>query len=370
MTQMLKLRDEWQKKYGSEGVMLASDVPVRAPISSGSLALDFATGIGGLPPDRVIEVAGGNSCGKTTLGIHTMASFLDAQPGRAALILDTEHKLTKEWVETLIGPERMQRVLLAWPDHMEQATDMYTDLVSTGQISMVLFDSIGGTTTKMASEESAEKVDMTFAKAVTRFARLAAVHSQKYGCLTFGVNQIRADMQGFHRHMTPGGEAWQHHCIIRLKLKRGQFKVYAESYGEKMVVGYNVVAKVIKNQLAAEGRTAWYWFYNIPTPEYGFGIDREDEIIRLAVLTGVVEQHGSWYHHAGLEGGKIKSKGSLADAIKSHEPLRVTIAGQVMDKLNTNGEMASQVAPLSDPEAEIDESQLNVGQLFRQEVGE
>jgi recombination protein RecA len=370
MTGLLKLKDDVVKKYGGESVMFANDIPVRAPVSTGSLALDFATGIGGFPPDRVIEVAGADSCGKTTLGLYTMMSFLDAQPDRGALILDTEHKLTMSWVEQLIGPDRMKRVLLAWPDHMEQATNMYTDLVSSGQICMVLFDSIGGSPTKWAAEEDAEKADVGGnSRPVTRFAHLAAVYSQKYGCLTFGVNQVRAMMGARIPGLTdtPGGYAWKHHCILRLRLKRGTFKVSATVNGEDMQVGYNVVAKVIKNQLAAEGRTAWWWMYNVPTEEYGFGIDTLDEIIRLAVLTNVITQHGAWYHHDGLPDGKVKSKNQLTEAIQSNEPLRIAVVEQTMGVLRNNGELGAQVAPISDPDEEIREP-TNIASIFRQPV--
>ena len=211
------------------------------------------------------------------------------------------------------------------------------------------------------SEKSAEKGEIGGnALAVGRFARMAGTFSQKYNTLTFGVNQIRADMEGFHRHMTPGGHAWKHHCILRIQLKRGQYKVHEEIDGEVMQVGYNIVAKIVKNQLAAPGRQALWWFYNVPTEKYGFGIDTLDEIIRLAVLTKVIEQKASMYYHPDLPDGRAKGKPKLGEIIRSHEPLRITIVRQTMDVLNRGGEVVSQVAPISDPEADIDETALNI----------
>ena len=254
-----KLLAEMQAKYGADAIMRASDVPVRPPTTSGSLALDFATGIGGLPSDRVIEVAGGEGSGKTTLGLLSMMHFLDENPDRLAVILDTEHKLTMDWVQYLIGAARMERVIYLQPDYMEQATNMYVDAVSSGQVGFVLFDSIGGSPTKAAAEKEAEKVQVGGnAGAVTKFARLAATHSSKYHCLTFCVNQLREDMEGFRRHMTPGGRGFKHACVMRIKLRRSTSdKVEAVVNGEKMVVGFKVFASVIKNQMGAEGRTAW-----------------------------------------------------------------------------------------------------------------
>jgi recombination protein RecA len=359
---LLKLKADLVNRYGEEAIMFAADMPVRPPISSGSLALDFATGIGGLPTDRVIEVAGADGSGKTTLGLLAMQNFLDLQPNRGAVILDTEHKLTADWCEQLIGPERMNRVMLAWPDHMEQAHNIYVEAVASGLVSFVLFDSIGGSPTMRTAQKDAEKGEIGGnSLAVGRFARMAGTYSQKYNCLTFGINQVRADMDGFHRHMTPGGHAWKHHCIMRIQLKRGQYKVHEEIDGEVMQVGYNIVAKLVKNQLAAPGRQAWWWFYNVPTEKYGFGIDTTDEVVRLAILTRVIGQKAAMYYHPDLPDGKVRGLPRLNETIKASDPLRITIIQQTMDVLNKGGEsLASAVAPISDPDADIDESALNI----------
>lgn len=349
---VLKMVAEVQAKYGDNSIMFATDVPTWPPVSSGSLALDFAVGIGGLPSNRVIEVAGEESCGKTTLGLLAMSQFLDDQPKRVAMILDTEHKLTMDWVVTLIGAERARRVLYAAPDDMEQATNMYVDLVGSGQVSFVLFDSIGGSPTRAAVEKQAEKVQVGGnAQAVTKFARLASAFSDKYRCCTFCVNQIRADMEGFRRHLTAGGHGFKHACILRIKLRKSsQDKVEAVVDGEKMVVGYKIFASVIKNQLAAPGRTAWWWFYNVYTPDYGFGIDTLDEIVRLAILTGVIKQRVSQYDHPALPGGTIRGVKALGEAIGADEALRKTIISETMAVLKDDGSLLAEVAPV-DPEA-------------------
>lgn len=353
-----KLLADVQAKYGADSIMYASEVPVRDPITSGSLALDFATGIGGLPSDRVIEVAGDEGSGKTTLGLLTMQKFLENHPDRAALILDTEHKLTMDWVKFLVGDKLTERVLYAQPDHMEQAINMYTDLVSSGQIGFVLFDSIGGSPTRAATEKEAEKVQVGGnAGAVTKFARVASTFSSKYHCLTFCINQVREDMEGFRRHMTPGGRGFKHACVMRIKLRRSNpDKVEAVINGEKVVVGFKVFASVIKNQLAAPGRTAWWWFYNVPTDEYGFGIDTMDEITRLAIATGVIQQAGSWYSHPALPeyktSGEHKVQGlkALAEALRIDDAARMSVVSETMAVLKDDGSLAAEVAPI-DPDA-------------------
>lgn len=338
--------------------MFCSDIPVRPPVSSGSLALDFAVG-GGLPSDRVIEVAGPEGCGKSTLGLLAMKNFLDHDETRDALILDTEHKLTGSWVEQLIGAERMKRVLLIWPDDAEQATDTYTQGVSSGEISFVLYDSIGGSPGKNVTEKSAEiAIYGGNAQAITRFAKLASTHSQKYNCLTFGVNQTRQDMSGYNRHQTPGGNAWKHACVLRIQLKKGKGIIEDKVNGEAMPVGHQVVAKVIKNSLAPPGRTAWYWFFNVDTKgKYPFGIDVVDEIVRLSVLTGVVEQRGAWYYHSHIPPeGKIRSRDDFTQLVKSNSVLHKKLVEDTMAALADGGVAANLVAPISDPDADIDDS--------------
>jgi len=357
LADLTKLRDNLREQFGAESVMMASEIPVRPLISSGSLALDFAMG-GGMPSDRIVEIAGAEGTGKTSLALLTMQQFLDADPGRGALILDVEHKLSSSWVEQLIGADRMGRVILAWPDTAEQATDLYTKAVKSGQISFVLFDSIAGAPTQRVTEKSAEVGNVGGnALAITRFAQLASIYSQKYNVLTLVINQLRDDMEGFHRMITPGGRALKHACVLRIQLKKGKGKIDEEVNGEKIQVGYTVVGKVVKNQQAAEGRTAWWWFFKIPTEKWGFGVDTLDEIVRLATLTKVIATSGGWYTHPLLPvdksgAHKIQGLARLTEYIKAHPEIHAPLAEQVMAKL---ADVAAQVAPISDPEAPIEE---------------
>lgn len=356
-----KLLGDMNKKYGENSLMRAREVPVRPAIPSGSLALDYAIGIGGMPSDRVVELAGQEGSGKTTLGLYIMREFLDAQPDRYVLILDTEHKLSMDWVGTILGPERMDRVLNAWPEHMEEATNMYVDTVGTGAISMVLLDSIGGSPSRAAVEKDAEKVQVGGnAGPVTKFARLAATFSAKHHCLTLCVNQVRDDMEGFRRHMTPGGRGFKHACILRIKLRKSTSdKVEAVVNGEKVIVGNKVTAAVIKNQLAIEGRVASWWFYSVDTDEYGFGIDTTEECVRLGIATGVIEQTGAWYRHPALPADgkgerRVQGQRGLVDLIKNDESLRQTIVSEVMAVLSTDKSVLSEVVPIDESVIESD----------------
>ena len=149
-----------------------------------------------------------------------MTKFLDAQPDRGALILDLEHKLSPDWVRTLVGDERMDRLIYVQPDHIEQATNIFRQAVASGQICIAVLDSIGGSPTIRRNDNAEVASYGGNSQGVGEFARTAAALSAKYRCLTIGINQTRADMEGYHRMNTPGGKAWKHAVILRIQLKR------------------------------------------------------------------------------------------------------------------------------------------------------
>lgn len=357
---LTKVKDALTEQYGDGSVRWINEIPTRPLVSSGSLALDFACG-GGFPSDHCIEVAGREGCGKTSLGLLTMRNFLDGQPDRGTMILDLEHKLTISWVEQLLGKERMERVILLWPDHMEEATDMFTKAVASGQISFVMVDSIGGAPSQRVTNKSAEIGNIGGnALAVTRFAQLASIYSQKYNTLTFGINQTREDIAGYHRHIVPGGQAWKHACVLRIQMKRGKGVVEDKVGGESIPVGHEIISKVVKNQLAAPGRSASYWFFHVPTEKYTtFGIDTLDEVVRLALVTEVIRQGGAWYYHEGLPGGKIQSKDALIQAVRINSELHEILVQEVIEVVSTDSTIANLVVPISDPEQPLGDTLLD-----------
>lgn len=353
-----------KKQFGAEAkISMASDLQdSRTFRSSGSLALDFALGNGGWPTNRVVEICGAEHTGKTTLALLTMRTFLLAEPGRFGLLLDCEHKSDPDWVASLVGEELMDRVVIMQPLHIEQATDAYVSAVggnakegiAPGQFAVAILDSIGGAPSMQAVNKSAEIATYGGnAQGVGRFARLAASYSNIHNTLTIGINQIRADMAGLHQTIRPGGHAWKHAVTQAVVLKRGQGKVFEKINGEDVQVGQEVRAKVIKNGCAPPGRTATYWFFNVSTEKYPFGVDTLEEIVRLSILAGVVDRKGGWYHHPALDGGRVLGKDKLQEAIRDDDALFATLRSEVMARLT---EVADQVAPISDPDAPIEDS--------------
>lgn len=347
---------QMQDAFGADSVMLASDMPSRPAITSGSLALDFATGIGGLPPDRLIEISGKEGTGKTALALLSMANVLDANPKRVALILDLEHKIDRDWLITLVGQERADRTILSWPDTAEDATNYYRKMVggdgkkiAPGQVCFAMFDSIGGAPTSRRNEDATVASWGGNSLAIGEFARSAAGLAHKHVCQTIGINQVRADMSGYNQLIVPGGHAWLHAVSLRLWLKKGKGKATEKVNNEEMQVGYEVACKVVKNGLGPPWRTASWWFYNVATEKYGFGIDTLEEIVRLGTLTEVIERRGGWYHHPGLPADKgdhkVLGRDVLIAYLRDNPEAQKVISADVMDRLK-NGGFGAEVAPI------------------------
>ena len=354
-----KLYEDLRKEFGDESIKRAVDIPKRPGIPSGSLALDFAVGFHGMPQDRAIEISGKESSGKTTLAIMIMCNFLDAQPHRGALFLDLEHKLTSDWLEYLVGSQRMERIMYIQPDHAEMATNIYKRALPSGQVCFAIYDSIAGAPTARRNDDAEVSSYGGNAIAISEFARHAALNSAKYACLTVGINQTRDDFGGYNRLITPGGRAWKAACILRLELRKSTRDIdYLSAGGEKIPIGHKIFCKVVKNQLGGvEGRTCEWWFYSVETPDHPFGIDTLDEIVRLGVVTEVLRKSGGWYHHRAFPlDAKGENKVQGIDAVKAmvrtDESLRKTLTSEILAGLDAHSD---EVAPITEPNLAVEE---------------
>jgi recombination protein RecA len=263
-----------------------------------------------------------------------------------------------DWLKSIVGEELLaERVIYVQPEHIEQSTNIYKSAVGTGTICFVLIDSIGGAPTSRRNDDATVGLFGGNAQGVGEFGRTAAALSAKYRCLTVGINQVREDMAGYNRHMTPGGRAWKHAVALRLQLKRGKGKLTEKINNEEHQIGYEIACKVVKSGLSAPGRTASWWFYNVATEKYGFGVDTMEEIVRLGILTEVVVRKGGWYHHPLLMEDKgehkILGRDRLMEYIRERPEVQKILASEITHRLADYG---SEVAPMSDPDAAMDES--------------
>lgn len=319
--------------YGDHAISLASEIQRWDSVPSGSLCLDYITEIGGLPSNRLVEYAGEPGSGKSTLAMHTMNNALKLYPDRIGVYFDLEQKLTTDWMANFI--DDMDRVYVLNPDHIEQTTDMFREFVKTGEVAVVVADSIGGAPTRRTTEKSAEIANFGGnAMGVGEFARNAATLGGKYRCLTIGINQIRQDMSGYRRLMTPGGEAWKHACSLRVQLKRGPDKyVEKKPNGEEIQVGYDVILKIVKSGVGTPFRATKYRFYSDRSQSGAFGVDRLDEIMRLGKLAEVIKRKGGWYYHNDLPEGKIQGEAGLLDYARNAPSFANEIERQIREKI-------------------------------------
>jgi recombination protein RecA len=361
---VINLIGQLQEAHPKASVMRAREMPQRPAISCGSLAVDYASGIGGFPPDRLIEIAGLEGTGKTTLALLAMTNTMDANPGKAALIMDFEHKLDKKWLIKVLGPERESRVILTWPDFAEHGTNLYIDAVSgnekkkiaPGQVCCALWDSIAAAPTLRRNVDRETPGFGGNSIAITDFANVAAAMSHKYVCQTIVINQVREDFSGYHQHKTVGGNGLRYMCTQRWITKKGKGKFVEKINGEDAQIGFEVAVKLYKSGLSPGGRTATYRFYNVETERYGFGVDTMEEIVRLGVITGAIERRGAWYYAPVLPmdkgENKIIGRDRLEAYLREHPDAQKAVAAEVTHRLKT-GSFGDRIAPNTGEEVDV-----------------
>jgi len=363
-TALDKLYAQIKKSYGDNAIYHLSEIPPYDVVSTGSLSLDYALGIGGYPLGRVIEVAGVEGSGKTTGVLHSLNNYLNRFPDRGVGFIDMEHRLETDWAENFIDdPSRM---IVVKPSDAEEGVNIYRDLAKSGAVSAIVWDSIGGSPTAKGLEKDANTREFAGNSGIiTQFAKYATTLSGKYNFTTIGINQVREDMSGYQRHMTPGGRAWKHACSLRLQVKRGprgkDGEVFQKINGEELLVGYQVNVKVVKSSVGAPGRIATYWFYNVKN-DLGFGIDQIEEVARLSTLTEVVERRGGWLYHELLPGGKIQGVAAFSKFLKEDEAARKELFDLTMSKMQSGTVDMSEIVPMSnDPEKSLEDFDVNMG---------
>lgn len=294
-----------KKKFG-HGAVMQLDEQTHAAIPSsptGSLGVDLAIGVGGLPQGRIIEFFGPPSSAKSTLALHAMAET--QKRGAATLLIDSEHAFDKAYATRLgISPEQL---FIAQPDHAEQALEIADQLIRSGGVGLVVIDSVAALVPK--SELNGEMGDHSIgaqARLMSQALRkiTGAAHRTQTTCIF--INQIREKVGVFFGspETTPGGRALRFYASVRLDLRRGAWIKDPEG----QVVGHSVVVKVVKNKVAPPFKMASFDLI------YGQGICRYGEIIDISLSLGLVKRTGSWlsYEAHKLGQGRAAAKGYLA----------------------------------------------------------
>ena len=313
--------EKMDKTYGKGSVMRLGDSAVVQvdKISTGSLGLDLALGIGGLPKGRVVEIYGPESSGKTTLAIHAIAET--QKKGEIAAIIDAEHAFDRFYAEKL-GVDT-ENLVISQPDNGEQALEIADNLISSGAIDLLVIDSVAALTPK--AEIDGEMGDSRMglqARLMSQALRKLTSTINKTGCCVIFINQLREKIGVMfgNPETTTGGNALKFYASVRLDIRRiSQIKS-----GEE-VIGNRVRVKVIKNKVAPPFRKAEFDIM------FGEGVSKAGEILDLAVEMDVVKKSGSWFSYGDTKLGQ--GRDAVKHLIRDNEELASQIEGEIMEKL-------------------------------------
>ena len=290
-----------------------------ATVSTGSLGLDIALGVGGLPRGRVVEIYGPESSGKTTLAL-TVISQVQRAGGTAAFV-DAEHALDPAYAEKL--GVNVNELLVSQPDNGEQALEITDMLVRSGAVDIVVVDSVAALTPKAEIEgEMGELQVGLHARLMSQALRKLTGNIKRSNTIVVFINQIRMKIGVMfgNPETTTGGNALKFYASVRLDIRR----IGAIKSGEE-VVGNQTRVKVVKNKVAPPFREAEFEIM------YGTGISREGEIIELGVLHNLIEKSGSWYSYKGERIGQ--GKDNARAYLQQHKDTAGEIEGALRAKL-------------------------------------
>ena len=287
-------------------------------ISSGSLGLDIALGVGGYPKGRVVEIYGPESSGKTTLTLHAIAEC--QKKGGIAAFIDAEHAFDRFYAENL-GVD-IENLIISQPDHGEQALEIADNLIRSGAIDMVIIDSVAALTPKSEIEgEMGDSKMGLHARLMSQALRKLTSSISKTNCTVIFINQLREKigiMFG-NPETTTGGNALKFYASIRLDIRRStQIK-----NSDGVVMGNKTRVKIVKNKVAPPFKLAEFDIM------YGEGISKVGEIIDLAVESEIINKSGSWFSYEGTKLGQ--GRDAVKTLLKDNPDLMETLESKLKE---------------------------------------
>jgi recombination protein RecA len=313
--------DKIEKDFGKGSVMMMGEkgsAPMEV-ISTGSLGLDIALGIGGLPKGRIIEIYGPESSGKTTVAIHTIAEA--QKKGGICAIIDAEHAFDSSYAQRL-GVD-VDSLLISQPDHGEQALEIADRLILSGAVDVVVIDSVAALVPKgeLEGEMGESKMGLQ-ARLMSQALRKLTATISKTNCCCIFINQLREKIGVMfgNPETTTGGNALKFYASVRLDIRRmTQIKDGDEAVGNRVKV------KVVKNKVAPPFRQAEFDII------FGHGISKNGEIIDMGVEYGVIQKSGSWFSY---ESNKLgQGRDAVKQLLADNPEVAVEIEGKIKAKL-------------------------------------
>ncbi len=332
-----------EKQFGKGAVMrLGQDSALNVgKISTGSLSLDIALGIGGLPRGRIIEIYGPESSGKTTLSLHCIAE--GQKDGGNVAFIDVEHALDPVYAQAL-GVD-VDSLLVSQPDTGEDALEIAEALIRSGAIDVIVVDSVAALVPKAEIEgEMGDSHVGLQARLMSQALRKLAGAISKSNCVAIFINQLREKVGVVYGNpeVTPGGRALKFYSSVRIDIRRTET---LKQNGE--MIGSRTRAKVVKNKIAPPFKEAEFDIM------YGKGISRTGELIDLAVKADVVQKSGAWFNFGDTRLGQ--GRDNVKELLENNDELRQeieTLLWQNIDKLSTRVKKPAKATLISKPAAE------------------
>ena len=316
--------DKIDKDYGKGSVMMMGDKPEKQMevISTGSIGLDMALGVGGLPKGRVIEIYGPESSGKTTIATHVIAEA--QKKGGICAIIDAEHAFDSNYAQKL-GVD-VDNLLISQPDYGEQALEIADRLILSGALDVVVIDSVAALVPKgeLEGEMGDSKMGLQ-ARLMSQALRKLTATISKTNTICIFINQLREKIGVMfgNPETTTGGNALKFYCSVRLDIRR-----MAQIKDGEDAVGNHVKVKWVKNKVAPPFRSAEFDII------FGEGISKPGEIIDMGVELGIVQKSGSWFSY---EGNKLgQGRDAVKQLLHDNPELSNEIEGKIRTKIAEN----------------------------------
>lgn len=322
MKRIRSTMEKCNKDFGAGTVMFLGDKPMEAieAVPTGSLGLDIAIGIGGLPRGRIVEIFGPESSGKTTLALHIIANA--QKMGLKCMMVDAEHAFDPEYAKNL--GINIEKLLISQPDYGEQALEVADRHILDGDIGVMVIDSVAALVPKAELEgEMGDSKMGLHARLMSQACRKMTASVSKTNTLCIFINQIRQTIGNMYVHeFTPGGNALKFFSSVRLDIRcMAVIKDGEEALGRRSKV------KVIKNKVAPPFKLAEFDII------YGEGISKAGELVDLGVEYGIIKKAGSWFSHGDDKLGQ--GRDGVKELILSNETFARQIESEIKAKLNS-----------------------------------